>query len=123
MTAPFDLSSRITTCADAFRFLLKGERGHDSSHESYKEVMKFLPSEKASEYKNTNLVKAALDYFKQGLQIPTSRIVRLKSPCTWPSTSGTTTTTISTVVKVAVACWRRSSANGFESSVTTAATL
>ncbi len=65
MTPPSELSRRIGTCADAVRFLLKGEDGlMKSSHDSFKEIMRHLPAEKATVYTNTNLVTAALEYLK-----------------------------------------------------------
>lgn len=73
MTTPSGLSDRIATCADAVRFLVKGEdspNSPNSSYDSYNKVMEFFPDGKATGYMNTNLVKAALKYLKLGFADP-----------------------------------------------------
>lgn len=70
MTSTSDLPERIATCADAVRFLLRGQDEHDSFYKCYKKVMKLLPPGKATEYRNTNMVKASLEYLRQGFADP-----------------------------------------------------
>lgn len=70
MTTPSGLSDRIATCADAVRFLVRGEDSPNSSYDSYKKVMELFPPGKATGYTNTNLVQAALVYLKLGFADP-----------------------------------------------------
>ncbi|CAM9508667.1 unnamed protein product [Pylaiella littoralis] len=70
MTTPSGLSDRIATCADAVRFLVRGEDSPNSSYDSYKKVMEFFPPGEATGYTNTNLVRAALVYLKLGFADP-----------------------------------------------------
>jgi len=57
------LFERITTCADAIRCLRDNDEKLVLSCE---EVMRHLPRDKATEHKNTNLIKASLQYLKLG---------------------------------------------------------
>lgn len=62
MSTSSPLFQRITTCSNAIRFL-KGNEEHASS---YEEVRKFLPQKKVTEHRNTNLIKASLEFLKLG---------------------------------------------------------
>lgn len=59
------LFERITTCANAIRFL-KDEKGNKEYEPSCIEVEKLLPQIKATEHRNTNLTKCSLEYLKLG---------------------------------------------------------
>ena len=57
------LFQRISTCANAIRYLKDNDEKHVSSCE---EVMQYLRSDEATEHKNTNVIKASVRYLKLG---------------------------------------------------------
>lgn len=56
------LFERITTCSLAIRYL----QGNEDYVSSYEEVMKLLAGNKITQHRNTNLIRASIDYLKLG---------------------------------------------------------
>ncbi|CAM9544959.1 unnamed protein product, partial [Pylaiella littoralis] len=63
MNPSSSLFDRIMTCARAISFL-KGN--HDEFASFYDELLEFVPSDMVTVHKNTNLIKASLEYLKLG---------------------------------------------------------
>lgn len=67
MSSP--LFERINMCVDAIRYI-KGEEENGTA--SYERVMQYLPVDKKSVHRNTNLIRASLEFLKMGFGDPSA---------------------------------------------------